>query len=189
MTENRDDFFKSVFGGGNETFQLAYENRTVRRAINECGVKPKSMGKLVNICRDETGQPFFSFDWFNQFFDAFPATLCGKRIGRVGSGIRNGERQKLCLYQLNLKELLQPDNNLLVRAISAALVDCKVESNRPFVFVFPVVKKMFCAHNMALDIEKGESRAQWVFNHNGALLTVEPTDSVFRSIGSEWYQE
>jgi len=189
MTDNRDNFFNSLFSSDDFTRQLAYENRTIKRAINECGVKPRSWGRLVNLCRDATGHPFFSFDWFNSFFNTFPAKLCGKRIGYVGHGIRGGERKKLCLYQLNLKEILQPQNNMLVRAISAALVDCKVESNEPFVFVFPIVKKMFCAHNMAFDMGENESRAQWVFNHAGAMMTIEPTDTLFRSIGSEWYQE
>ena len=161
MTNDRDNFFNSLFNSDNSSRQLAYENRTVKRVINECGIKPRSWGRLVNLCRDETGNPFFSFDWFNRFFPQFPATLCGKRIGYVGTRPdHNGVKQKVCLYQLSIKDMLRPQNNLLVRAISGALADANVDTEQPFIFVFPVVKKMFCAHNLILDAYEAEARAQ-----------------------------
>ena len=190
MSDERDNFFNTVFNQDDFfTRQLLYENRTVRRAITECGVKPRSWGRLVNICRDETGHPFFSCEWFNNFFPSFPARLCGKRIGYCGTRIENGERKKACLYQLTLKDLLRPEKNLLVRAISTALEDVGVSTDRPFVLVFPVVKKMFCAHNLRLDTYESEVRAQWVFSHGKSPLIVEPSATLFRAIGDNWYQE
>lgn len=191
MTDDRDQFFDAIFGPRDESFsRLAYENRTVKRAINECGIKPRSWGKLVNMCRDETGQPFFSFDWFNSFFREFPAVLCGKRIGYCGTKPdENGVRKKVCMYQLTLADVLRPQNNMLVRAISSALDDGGVDTAKPFVFVFPLVKKMFCAHNLALDSYDMPTRAQWVFRHEGSTLIVEPSNTLFQAIGGDWYQD
>lgn len=190
MSDDRDNFFNTVFNRDDFfTRQLLYENRTVRRAIAECGIKPKSWGRLVNICRDETGHPFFSCEWFNHFFPSFPARLCGKRIGYCGMRNDGGEKKKVCLYQLTLKDLLKPEKNMLVRAVSTALGDLGVSTSEPFVFVFPVVKKMFCAHNLSLSQYESEVRAQWLFMHNGSTLTVEPSDTLFRAIGNSWYEE
>jgi hypothetical protein len=191
MSDDRDQFFNSIFGPQDESSrQLSYENRTVKRVITECGIKPRSWGRLVNICRDETGHPFFSFNWFNSFFQQFPATLSGKRIGYCGTKAdHNGVRQKVCMYQLTLADVLKPQKNMLVRALSTALNDSGVDTGRPFVFVFPVVKKMFCAHNLHVDGYGDEDRAQWLFRTNGSSLIVEPSDTLFRALGNDWYQE
>lgn len=189
MSDDRGNFFDSIFN--QEDFrQRGYENRTVRRAINECGVKPRSWGRLVNLCRDQTGEPYFSFDWFNDFFPSFPGRLCGKRIGYCGTKRDdNGAKQKLSLYQLTLAELLRPDGNMLVRAISKGLHDGGVDSSRPFIFVFPVVRRMFCAHNLSVDSYETQTRVQWMFLHDGSQMVVEPTKTLFQAIGNDWYQE
>jgi hypothetical protein len=190
MSDNRDDFFGSVFRQDDFSRQLAYENRVVKRVIGECGIKPRSWGKLVNLCRDNTGQPFFSFDWFNQFFSGFPALLCGKRIGYCGTRVDANGRQRVSLYQLTLRDVLRPEKNLLVRAVSNALADMSVDTNNQFVFVFPLVKKMFCAHNLDwLDRGESEIHVQWSFTHQRSKLIVEPTESVFRALGNDWYEE
>lgn len=191
MSDDRDQFFNAIFGPQDEfSKQLAYENRTVKRVINECGIKPRSWGRLVNICRDETGHPFFSFNWFNSFFTQFPAQLGGKRIGYCGTKAdTNGERKKVCMYQLTLADVLKPQKNMLVRALSAAFNDSGINTDRPFVFVFPVVKKMFCAHNLHLDAYEAEPRAQWLFQTGGSSLFVEPSDTLFHALGNDWYQE
>jgi hypothetical protein len=191
MDDNRDDFFNSIFRpkDGFEK-QLMYENRVVKRVITECGIKPRSWGKLVNICRDETGHPFFSFNWFNNFFRQFPARLSGKRIGYCGTKADdNGVRKKIGLYELNLADIMRPDKNLLVRAIANALGDSDVDIERPFVFVFPIVRKTFCAHNMSADNGDMASRAQWIFRHERNTMTVEPTNFLFQAIGGDWYQD
>jgi len=189
MSGDRDNFFNSVFSRDDFSRQLAYENRVVRRVITECGIKPRSWGRLVNLCRDETGQPFFSFSWFNHFFRMFPAQLCGKRIGYCGSRAGANGPERVSLYQLTLKDVLRPEKNLLVRAVSGAMADAGVDTARPFIFMFPIVKKMFCAHNMSLDRYESEACAQWVFTHQGATLTVEPSVPAFRAIGNSWYEE
>lgn len=190
MSDDRDNFFDTVFNKDDFfTRQLMYENRVVRRAIAECGIKPRSWGRLVNMCRDETGQPFFSCDWFNHFFPSFPARLCAKRIGYCGTRVEGGERKKVCLYQLTLKDILRPEKNLLVGAVSNALGELNVNTSDPFVLVFPIVKKMFCAHNLSLDTYESDIRAQWVFQHGRKPLIVEPSVTLFGAIGNGWYQE
>jgi|APCry1669189034_1035192.scaffolds.fasta_scaffold00153_7 hypothetical protein len=191
MSDDRDQFFNSLFGPRDDfSRQLSYENRTIKRVINECGVKPRSWGKLVNICRDDTGHPFFSFGWFNNFFSQFPAVLSGKRIGYCGTKVDDaGERKKVCLYQLTVADIFKPQKNLLVRAISTALGDAGVDSSRPFIFVFPVVRKMFCAHNLHVESHDAQVRVQWQFRHEGATMFVEPSATLFTAIGGDWYQD
>lgn len=189
MINNQNNFFDAVFSS-DDFRQSGFENRVVRRVINECGIKPQSWGKLVNKCREVTGQPYFTFSWFNEFFPAFPGQLCGKRIGYCGT-VRddNGQPQKRAAYQLNLAELLKPEKNLFVRAIASALHGAGTDTQRPFVFLFPIVRRMFCAHNLFIETPAEQPRAQWVFSHNHARMSVEPSAVFFRALGTEWYSE
>lgn len=189
MSDNRNDFFDAVFNT-DDFRQTGFENRAVRRVINECGIKPRSWGKLVNLCRAQTGQPYFTFSWFNDFFPAFPGQLCGKRIGYCGTVVDdNGVRQKRAAYQLNLADLLKPEKNLFVRAVASALQAAHVDAQKSFVFIFPIVRRMFCAHNLTIETPAEQPRAQWLFTHNNSRLIVEPSAVFFRALGSEWYEE
>ena len=189
MSDHRNNFFDAVFSS-DDFRQSGFENRAVRRVVNECGAKPYSWGRLANKCRDSTGQPFFTFSWFNEFFPAFPAQLYGKRIGYCGT-IRddNGNRQKRSAYQLNLADLLKPEKNLFVRAVASALHAAGADTQKPFVFLFPIVRRMFCAHNLVVDGPPDQPRVQWVFQHNHARMVVEPSAVFFKALGSEWFVE
>lgn len=84
MTDGRDAFFNNLFSEGAEqttNFQRhqSFENRAVKRVLSECGVKVRSMGQLVNMCKDATGHHEFTFSWFSDTFPAFPAQLGGKK--------------------------------------------------------------------------------------------------------------
>ena len=191
---SRDQFFDNLFNvaASAEEYgfqkQLSYENRIVRRVFNECGVRPPSWGALVNQCKAETGSPDLSFSWFNHNFPRFPGMLCGKRIGYCGYRRDDaGNKTSLSLYQLSLADIFRDKNNLLVRAISNALRDAQVDTDQPFIFVFPVVRKMYCAHNMDLQhTDKDRPRVQWVFNDD---LRVESSITAFQAIGADWYAE
>jgi hypothetical protein len=191
MSDDRDQFFNSLFSQDDFSRQLSYENRIVRRVITECGIKPPSWGKLVNLCRAETGQPYFSFQWFNLFFNQFPAVLCGKRIGYCGTKQDdNGNKKKMGLYELTMSDIFKPQKNMLVRAISSALHSAGVDTEQPFVFVFPIVRKMFCAHNLHVEpVDFQQPRIQWRFQHEKAAMTIESSASLFQAIGQDWYQD
>jgi hypothetical protein len=187
---DRDQFFNNLFDDDKFNYQQSYENRAVRRVITECGITPVSWGKLVNQCRDETGLPYFSFHWFNGFFPDFPAKLCGKRIGWCGKILDgSGGYKKVGLYELPLHEILRPKNNLLLRSISNNLEQFEVADDEKFVFLFSLARKMFCAHNLAVEADGSQPSIRWLFQHEGRSLTVEASASFFKALGSEWYQE
>lgn len=149
------------------------------------------MGRLVNLCRDETGQPEFSFSWFNSTFRRFPATLCGRSVSFCGYDKDDaGNKRKKFIYQLVISELLNPKNNRLVRAISRALHESEVDATRPFVFVFTIVRKRFCAHNLDLAFPASEDnpRVHWRFDTGTTSLLIEPATPVLRTIGNDWFE-
>ena len=195
---DRDQFFNNLFDDNaraqTDGFQrqLSYENRIVRRVFNECGVKPPSWGQLVNMCRGETGTHEMSFSWFNSAFPRFPATLCGKRIGYCGYRRDDaGNKSSLALYQLTINDMLVAKNNILVRTISKALHNFAVDPNRPFAFVFPIVRKFFVAHNISLSPQplNDNARVMWTFNSSaGGLMHVEPSIAFFNAVGGEWFE-
>lgn len=191
MSDFRDQFFGEIFNDDNFHRQLSYEHRVVKRVFSECGVKVPSMGRLVNLCRDETGHPEFSFSWFNSTFPRFPAVLCGKSVGFCGYDKDDaGNKRKRYIYQLLLSELLMTKYNRLVRAISKALHESAVNDSNPFIFVFTVVRKRFCAHNLSLSFPTSEEqpRVQWRFDNGSSPLIVEPSTAVLRAIGNEWFE-
>lgn len=191
MSDFRDQFFGEIFNDDNFHRQLSYEHRVVQRVFSECGVKVPSMGRLVNLCRDETGHPEFSFSWFNATFPRFPATLCGRSVSFCGYDRDDaGNKRKKFVYQLVISELLNAKSNRLVRAISKAMHDSEVSDSRPFVFIFTIVRKRFCAHNLDLAFPASDEspRVQWRFDNGSSPLIVEPATPVLRVIGNDWFE-
>lgn len=191
MSDFRDQFFGEIFNDDNFHRQLSYEHRIVKRVFSECRVKVPSMGQLVNLCRDETGHPEFSFSWFNSTFPQFPAVLCGRPVGFCGYDKDDaGNKRKRFIYQLMISELLSGKSNRLVRAIARALNDSDVDDSKPFVFVFTIVRKRFCAHNLDLDwtASAENPRVQWRFDDGSSPLIVEPAAPMLRTIGNEWFE-
>lgn len=197
---DRDQFFQNLFddnsreaGANREQRQLSYENRIVRRAITECGVQRVSWGWLVNNCKAATGGHEFSFEWFNYTFPAFPARLIGKRIGYCGRRtLPDGTSGPLSLYQLQFADLFKAKNNVVLRTIARALQSAEQDASQPFVFVFPIVRRMFCAHNLELPASPAldAPRVQWIMQTSptGPRMIIEPTTSLFAAVGSEWFQ-
>lgn len=202
----RDNFFNAIFSGGeSDSFPaLSFENRIVRRVFSECGISPR-MGVLVNRCRAETGAPHFSFDWFNENFPEFPGVLSGARIGYCGTRVVSGVREKRNLYQLDFSDLFRAKKNLFIRALADNLhkKNISVDSVSPFIFVFPVRRKMYCAHNfgqplfptvLSSETVDDPSPPQTdvvlsVYLSQQNRLTVQPTAAVFGGIGGNWYSE
>jgi hypothetical protein len=184
MTTDRDNFFDNLGKNAdpydddrhdkNELIaarraisRLAYEERTIKRAFKESGVKVSGWGRLVNECRANTGKDKLNFDWFNYAFTAFRAShgvLCGARIPK--------------LHKITLADLFKPaGKNRLVRAIERSAPAA------PFVFVFPVVRTMFVAHSRpTAPVE--DSVALWIAQE--PAVVVQPSWSYFQSIGAEW---
>lgn len=197
--DDRDQFFNNLFddAANSQTSgfqrQLSYENRIVRRVFNECGVKPVAgWGRIVNMCKAETGTHELSFAWFNSAFPRFPAALCGKRIGYCGYRRDDaGNKTSLALYQLTIPEVLASKHNVLTRAITKALQAFSVDLDRPFAFVFPVVRKFFVAHNMDLPVQPAGNmpRVFWTYSSpEGGVLHVEQSAPFFAAIGSDWFE-
>lgn len=181
---DRDQFFSHIFdensdqaAASREQKQLSFEERIIKRLFNECGIKISSWGRLVNECRDVTGQPTLNFRWFNSSF-RFPAVLCGRRLytGRRGPA----------LHELTLPDLLRPPaKNRTVKLILRVLEDCNVAPDDFFVFVFPVVRKMFCAHNLTKVDGRPGTRLTFVSDQD--TLHIETTESLFAAVGSDWW--
>lgn len=189
MADPRDQFFNELFnqtGAGAEEIklqrQLSFEERIVKRVFSECGIKRTAWGMLVNDCRQTTGHDKLNFNWFNATYRDFPARLCGKRIPY--------------LHELTVLDIFKKPNtaNRLARAIHKNLSKLEVDCSRNFVFVFPVVRTMFCAHNLDLDATNDCARVHWRVDYPAAAnlsatarrLIVEPTFSLFSSVGSDW---
>lgn len=177
MAEENEGFFKNVFGSDNAEYldalrvqrQLAYEDRIVKRVFRECGVKIKSMGKLVNECKDMTGQHFLSFQWFNANGN-FPGWLCGRRIP--------------FLHELTTLDLMKPfDKNRLFKAITKTLAKQEIDETVPFVFAFPVVKTMLCAHTLRTDL----TGPQLIIPTEGLPVTIEALSTLCRGVGNSWW--
>lgn len=174
---DRDQFFNNLFdesGDAAEAIraqrQLAFEERIVKRAFTECGIKINSWGRLVNECRAETGAHKLNFQWFNSS-TRFPVRLAGRRIPK--------------LHELTLAEMFKPlEKNRLFKAIVKNLHKQDIDATKGFAFVFPVTRTMYCAHNVVGAQSVGP---RWTMFLEKAILTVEPTSSFFRTIGAEWY--
>jgi hypothetical protein len=198
MPDSRDQFFGDLFNEGAEQThhfyrQLSFENRAVRRVFNECGVKVRSMGRLVNLCRDDTGNPDLSFSWFNAFFTRFPARLAGKKITYVGkrTNEQTGQRENAYLYQLTVLDAFQQKYNKIVTTLSRAMHRAAIDTSQPFVFLFPIVRTMFCAHNLDIpsQLAAEQHRAQLVFEYEKTRLVIERSATLLNAIGPDWYEE
>ena len=174
---DRDQFFNNIFdesGDAAEAIraqrQLAFEERIVKRAFNESGVKVPSWGKLVKECQYETGLPKLNFQWFNRS-TRFPVRLCGRRTPG--------------LHELTIADMFKPaDKNRLFKAVVKNLQRQEIDAEQGFVFVFPVTRTMYCAHNVVGAQSVGP---RWTMTLEQAILTVEPTSSFFKSIGPGWF--
>jgi hypothetical protein len=174
---DRNQFFNNLFDDNGDAAeairaqrQLAFEERIVKRAFSDSGVKVGSWGKLVKECQLETGLPKLNFRWFNAN-TRFPARLCGRRIPR--------------LHELTIADLFKPAaNNRLFKAITKNLHRQDVDDTKGFAFVFPVVRTMYCAHNLT-DIQS--VGAHWTITTEDAILTVEPATALFKAIGPSWF--
>ena len=185
---DRDQFFSGIFNENSEQAisaraqrQLAFEERVIKRVFRECCIRISSWGKLANDCREVTGQPNLNFQWFNSSF-MFPEMLYGKRIY---SGKRGPK-----LETLTLRDLLQPvDKNKAYKCIARALELHELDEGSFFVFVFPVVQKMFCAHNLTplVEARNPATRLTFVGENNDSLMYVEPTQTVFSAVGTSWW--
>lgn len=184
MTEpSRDQFFSNVFKDGDAAEassvrrQLSFEERVIKRAFRECGVSVPQWGRYVLHCRSVTGEDGLNFNWFNRTFP-FPAMLCGKRI----YGSRRGRK----IFEMTARDLLLPPaKNKLLRLISRTIEQQGIEADDRFIFVFPIVQKMFCAHNFTDLPDMTRSRLTYRFAREE--WHIEPTDTVFSAIGADWW--
>lgn len=175
---DRDSFFNNLRndGGGpgddlRALRQLAFEERTIKRVVSECGIRISGWGRLAIECSDMTGQPKLNFEWFNRAFN-FPGTLCGARIPK--------------LHELQLVDLFQPAaKNRLLKAIARNLQRSGIDETQQFAFVFPITRRMFVAHNFS-GVIRG-SGVRWLLRTRSATLAVEPTVSFCAALGGDWF--
>lgn len=197
MADHRDQFFDSLFSEGAEQTShfhnhQSFEHRAVKRVLSECGVKVRSMGQLVNMCKEETGHHEFSFSWFMSTFPAFPAQLAGKKITYVGKQTceTTGKKTNKYMYQLDVLDLFRQNYNKLITALSRAMYKQGVAQDSPFVFLFPVVRTMFCAHNMDLPAEliNDKPRIQLSFQTPETTIRIERSATLLAAVGNSWYE-
>lgn len=181
----RDQFFSNLFDENSENAalsreqkQLAFEERVIKRVFRECGIKVNGWGRFAKDCQDVTGQANLNFKWFNSSF-RFPAMLCGRRVYAGRSGPK--------LYELTIRDLLKPpEKNRVLRILAKALQEQGIGDDDFFVFVFPVVQKMFCAHNLTnIDLAPG---TRLTFQRPDELIHIEPTDMLFGAVGTSWWE-
>lgn len=181
----RDQFFSHIFdensdraAAAREQKQLSFEARVIKRLFAECGIKISSWGKLVNSCRDVTGQPILNFRWFNSSF-RFPAVLCGRRLytGRRGPA----------LHELTVVDLLRPPaKNRAIKLVMYALEEQNVADDVHFVFALPLARKMYCVHN--LPHVDGRPGTRLTFQMPQNVVHIELTESLFSAVGRDWWE-
>ncbi|NBT75184.1 hypothetical protein EBZ80_24715 [bacterium] len=186
MADPRDQFFGELFSNdsqGAEAIrfqrQLAFEERIIKRVFKECGISVSGWGRYANECRNMTGHDKLNFSWFNSTFQRFPGILCGRRIPR--------------LHEITLADLLKISSNgknRLCSAIAKSLHRDEIDSSRRFIFCFPVVRTMFCAHNYETE-DINQPRVSWRLNLGQGTrpLVVEPTAMFFGTVGSDWFYD
>lgn len=154
--------------------QLAYEERIIKRVFSECGIKITGWGLMANLCRHETAKDKLNFGWFNQAFRRFPGRLCGRRIPR--------------LHELTFQDLARPHKkNRLAKAVAKALARDEVAGeDNPWIFVFPVVRTFFCAHN--LEYATPGATISLRDDDNKLMLAVTPSQALFQTIGKDWFE-
>ena len=180
----RDQFFSNLFdenseqaAASREQKQFAFEERVIKRVFRECGIKVPAWGRLARDCQDVTGQANLNFRWFNSSF-RFPAMLCGR-------GIYTGRRGPK-LYELTNRDIMKPpEKNRVFKVLSRVLREQGISDDDFFVFVFPVVQTMFCAHNLS-QIE-GTPGTRLVLQQPNEAVYIESTDTLFSAIGTEWW--
>ena len=153
--------------------QLDYEERVIKRVVAECGIKITGWGLMANACRRETGQNKLNFAWFNQTFRGFPGRLHGRRVPR--------------LHELDFQALFRPhDKNRLVKAVTKSLATDAVNgTDNRWIFVFPVVRTFYCAHNLDYNVSGPSFQLR---DEDGRLeIATCPTKHLFKTIGPDWF--
>jgi hypothetical protein len=87
-----------------------------------------------------------------------------------------------------MADLFKPAaRNRLVKAVMKTLQRIDVDTERQFVFVFPVTRTAFCAHNIELE-STAIDRVVWrASNSTGATLFVEPLPMFCQQFGNQWF--
>jgi|688.fasta_scaffold277904_3 hypothetical protein len=170
---DRDNFFDNLRSENDELIraqrQLGFEERCIKRVFSECGIKINGWGRFVNECREATGHDRLTFEWFNQRFRSFPGVLSGKRIPR--------------LHELTMLDLFKPaEKNRLGKAVMRGLTNFCATN---FVFMFPVTRTMFVAHDH--EPSSTDERVVWSCFADPPLF-VEPSKHFFRAIGGDWFE-
>lgn len=180
----RDALAKDIFGEDEsgptrQMRQYAYEERVIKRVFAESGVTPRGgWGYFVNQSREMIGVPKLSFQWFNQVF-SFPGVLCGSRIGYM--------------HELTLPDMIKPpQRNKMLKRIAKQLYKKDIDSRQKFVFCFPIVRTLFCAHNLRSQAPDSWDKPTWRFQistyADGNWLFVEPLAGLCQGIpAAEWF--
>lgn len=181
----RDALAKDIFGEdesgpSRQMRQYAYEERVIKRVFAGSGVTPRGgWGYFVNQSREMIGVPKLSFQWFNQVF-SFPGVLCGARLKY--------------LHKLTLTDMIkQPHRNQIVKRVGKHLYKQDINIQRQkFVFCFPVVRTLFCAHNLRSQSPDSWDKPSWRFQiatyAAGNWLFVEPLAGFCQGVpASEWF--
>jgi hypothetical protein len=176
------DLFNDNDSERKRLFRYAYEERIIKRIFAAGGVTPKGgWGRYVNQSRQIIGHPHLSFVWFNQTF-SFPGQLCGDRVPYM--------------YKMTPKDfVVPPSKNQYIKRVLRKLLAAQLPGDRQkFVFCFPVVKTMFCLHNLKAhgpeSWENDEPRCQTCFYENGSWLFMEKLDTLARGIPpADWFTE
>lgn len=180
----RDALAKNIFGDEAGTTrqmrQYAYEERVIKRVFAGSGITPRGgWGYFVNQSREMIGVPKLSFQWFNSTFQ-FPSILCGKRIPYM--------------HELTLVDLIKPSHRHKIwKRVLGEVYKIDIDiSRQKFAFCFPVVRTLFCAHNMRSQTAESWDKTDWRFQismqADGNWLFVEPLATLCRGIpAAEWF--
>lgn len=184
----RDALAKDIFGEdesapSRQMRQYAYEERVIKRVFAASGVTPRGgWGYFVNQSREMIGVPKLSFQWFNKVF-SFPGILAGSRMGYM--------------HELTLTDMIRPpQRNKMMKRISKQLYKADIGPTQKFVFCFPVVRTLFCAHNLRSQTPDSWDHPEWRFqiatNMSGEgcneWLFIEPLAGLCQGIpAAEWF--
>lgn len=181
----RDALAEELFGdkrndtAARQIRQLSYEERVIKRVFAESGIAPlQGWWPYIRQSEAVVGVPKLSFQWFNESFSRFPGVLCGKKLPYM--------------HEITMKQLMQPaPNNTLIKRVMKHLQ--QLNNPRHFVFCFPVVRRIYCAHNLTSQTtdtwHNDRWRAQVAMRADDQWLFVEPLGPMCRDINPmTWFE-
>lgn len=189
MADPNDGFFKQFDVNRDKSREQREQDRSdnlaeavLKRVFSHAGISG-AWGQFARNCRQETGSPTLTFDWFHANYPNFP--------------VRLGASPVPFTYQISLRELMDGFLKLKVfTAYKQFLTATQIDDTETSVaMVFREVRRMMVLHNYprgrdidALKLPHNQG-TRIVHQFHDVTYTLETFDSFLGDIGGSWFSE